>query len=350
MDGRQFKVNVVSCAGARDARRVEQALLKAHGGMRAFVLRRGSEVIEFSGADHRVARRAPYVLGLRPQRVVYRVTFDAAPLKSADYMSWNDLFEAFLALAAHPEDAAARARIEELRPAFGFADVLTLRKHGLGKARSDYSFEPQPVKRTGSRRSDLLTFTFGDLPPRAGVPRVRVTATVECEAFADSPTRRQPGAALVAPTRRWPSDDPEIGRLAGEITAGCRGDEQKVQALLDWLMPGRNIRFGGPVTGSRYGVLKVLEQGFGHCWDFSDLFVTLCRASGVPARQVAGWLYGQCGHVWAEVHLTGHGWRQVDPTDGMACGNEHIPYLTSEDGEMTLVYLSRPAIEVLREE
>ena len=86
----------------------------------------------------------------------------------------------------------------------------------------------------------------------------------------------------------------EVVALAKKITRNCKTDEQKVEALLEWLMPGRNIRFGGPIMGSRYGVKQTLDQGFGHCWDFSDLFVTLCRAAGVQARQVAGWLYG-CG-------------------------------------------------------
>jgi transglutaminase-like putative cysteine protease len=111
-------------------------------------------------------------------------------------------------------------------------------------------------------------------------------------------------------------------------------------------MPGRHIRFGGPVTGSRYGVRQVLDQGFGHCWDFSDVCVTLCRAAGVPSRQVAGWLHEQSGHIWAEVLLEGKGWQQVDPTAGMACGSDYIPYLVSETGEMTLVYLSMPQVEV----
>jgi hypothetical protein len=31
----------------------------------------------------------------------------------------------------------------------------------------------------------------------------------------------------------------------------------------------------------------------------------------------------------------------------MACGSDYIPYLTSERGDMPIVYLSMPKIEVL---
>ena len=83
---------------------------------------------------------------------------------------------------------------------------------------------------------------------------------------------------------------------------------------------------------------------------FSDCFVTLARAAGVPSRQVAGWLYGSSGHVWAEFYREGKGWQQVDPTGGgkLRCGIYHIAYFTSEDGEMPILYLSMPRIETVQ--
>jgi transglutaminase-like putative cysteine protease len=118
-----------------------------------------------------------------------------------------------------------------------------------------------------------------------------------------------------------------------------------VAAILNWLKPGQNIKYAGK-TGSRWGTKQVLEQRFGHCWDFSDCFVTLARAAGVPCRQLAGWFYGKSGHVWAEYYREGAGWQQVDPTGG-TCGLKHIAYFCTENGEMPIVYLSMPKIELL---
>jgi hypothetical protein len=114
------------------------------------------------------------------------------------------------------------------------------------------------------------------------------------------------------------------------------------------LTPGKNLNDSG-MPGSRWGTEKVFEQGFGRCWDFSDCFVTLSRAAGVPSRQVAGWLFGGSGHVWAEYYREDVGWQQVDPTGGgmLQCGLFHIPHFVSENGEMPLLYVQWPSFEIV---
>jgi transglutaminase-like putative cysteine protease len=346
-EGRQLRVNVLECATPKDAETIHQAVAKAHGGSRDSALRRGTRVIEFVCEDLRIIKQAHYFLGLRPKTVTYRVRFEAAPLEQADYMVWNRMFNAFLAWRRNPEAEEARQPIDSLSGKFRFGRRLSLRVYGQGRLPSQYAFDPKPVEEAKAAAGDTRQFIFDALPTRAGVPCVAVTATVTSEAFAFRPAKRQAGPDLLGPTAFWPVDNPEIVRLARTITAKHTTDGAKVEAILAWLMPGRNIRFGGPVTGSRYGVMTVLEQGFGQCWDFSDVCVTLCRAAGVPCRQVAGWLHEGCGHIWAEVLLEGKGWQQVDPTAGTACGSDYIPYLVSETGDMALVYLSMPEVNVV---
>ncbi|NLX23480.1 MAG: transglutaminase domain-containing protein [Phycisphaerae bacterium] len=55
----------------------------------------------------------------------------------------------------------------------------------------------------------------------------------------------------------------------------------------------------------------------------SRLRLTLCRACGVSCRQVAGWLYGASGHVWAEILIGRNNWQQVEPTGAgkLECGS-----------------------------
>ena len=77
------------------------------------------------------------------------------------------------------------------------------------------------------------------------------------------------------------------------------------------------------------GALWALRTGEGVCEDYADLMVALLRASGVPARTVAGWT-GEVkdggtkiadrsgallpGHMWLEYYLPGYGWIPADPT------------------------------------
>jgi transglutaminase-like putative cysteine protease len=70
-------------------------------------------------------------------------------------------------------------------------------------------------------------------------------------------------------------------------------------------------------------VCSLLLKRGGKCTDIHSVFVALCRAAGVPAREVFGIRQGkkeieditQWQHCWAEFFLPGYGWVPVDPAD-----------------------------------
>ncbi len=344
VNGNKLKVNTIECASDDDARQIEAALRKIHGNP-AFSVRDGRTVIEFVGGDIQTIVRAAYELRIKPQRVDYRVAFRAAPLADGDYMRWNLLFNRFLQL--ENGDPQAAAQIEALADNFSFGSQLAFRRMGMGDTPSKFELQPASPARGTSGDGEIVTYTFDELPRLQGIPQVRVVATIRCEAFAMTSSDRQAKAELLSANKFWPSDDANIANLARQIIGDAKTTQKKTQALLEWLMPGRNIRYDGKVTGSRYGVRQLLEQKYGHCWDFSDCFVTLARASGIPSRQVFGWLVDQSGHVWAEVLIEGKGWMQVDPTAGMQCTADYIPFIASEDGQMPMVYTSAVTIQRL---
>jgi len=69
-----------------------------------------------------------------------------------------------------------------------------------------------------------------------------------------------------------------------------------------------------------WGALKAVQLGKGDCTEYSDLFVALCRARGIPARTASGYTVGfgstSTRHNWAEVYLSEFGWVPFDPTAG----------------------------------
>ncbi len=60
---------------------------------------------------------------------------------------------------------------------------------------------------------------------------------------------------------------------------------------------------------------EVFERRIGVCDEFSNLFISMCRSVGIPARYVEGIVFnGETWnfHAWAEVYVDG--WLPVDPT------------------------------------
>jgi transglutaminase-like putative cysteine protease len=70
---------------------------------------------------------------------------------------------------------------------------------------------------------------------------------------------------------------------------------------------------------SDIGAAAALASGSGDCTEYSDLFVALCRAKGIPARVIEGYAADagpadlRFGHNWAEVYLDDFGWVPFDP-------------------------------------
>jgi transglutaminase-like putative cysteine protease len=65
---------------------------------------------------------------------------------------------------------------------------------------------------------------------------------------------------------------------------------------------------------------EALAEGRGVCQDFSHVMLGACRAAGIPARYVSGYLFdpaqGDLGesHAWVDVHVGDAGWLSLDPT------------------------------------
>ncbi|TAE31542.1 MAG: transglutaminase family protein [Candidatus Kapaibacterium sp.] len=83
--------------------------------------------------------------------------------------------------------------------------------------------------------------------------------------------------------------------------------------------------------GNAYESHITLRSCLGSCRDTAVLFMDACRARGLAARFVSGYvLYTGTAeterhlHAWAEVYLPGAGWRAYDPSRGLAVAEAHI--------------------------
>lgn len=79
---------------------------------------------------------------------------------------------------------------------------------------------------------------------------------------------------------------------------------------------------------------EVFYRKQGVCQDFANLFITLARLLGIPARYVCGYLFtGNTGtsragsdasHAWVQLYIPHVGWKGFDPTNGVLPTTGHV--------------------------
>lgn len=91
-------------------------------------------------------------------------------------------------------------------------------------------------------------------------------------------------------------------------------DKDKIKALLEFSHNYLEYEFTLDAS-----LDEIIHEQVGDCTEYAQLFVTLARLNGIPAREVGGLAYNYNNenpefqaHAWAEVWLNGQ-WKEVDP-------------------------------------
>lgn len=126
---------------------------------------------------------------------------------------------------------------------------------------------------------------------------------------------------------------------AGARVGALAGSDVVSHVLVIHRSVGAALRYTPGVTAVGQDIEEVLAGGHGVCQDYAHLAVAMCRAVGVPARYVSGYLFtiddssGAEGsedvvhvqtHAWFEAAIPGFGWLALDPTNQQAVGVRHV--------------------------
>jgi transglutaminase-like putative cysteine protease len=169
-------------------------------------------------------------------------------------------------------------------------------------------------------------------------PQVEVTSRIRTrDRKTNLANRTRPAAPAdlaenLKPTALIPTDG-IVASTAAQAVAGKSTDVEKARALYDWVVANtyREPSVRGCGVGDIKGMLETKNMG-GKCADLNALFVGLCRAAGIPARDIYGirvaksaFGYKELGagspditkaqHCRAEVWLADYGWVAMDPAD-----------------------------------
>ncbi len=127
----------------------------------------------------------------------------------------------------------------------------------------------------------------------------------------------------LASQKYWEVGDPHIQDLAHQL--------KTPEAIYNYVVTHLTYDFSRVTTSQqRLGASYILDHPSNAvCLEFTDLFVTLARAAGIPAREVDGFAYTQNSrerplslvqdilHAWPEYYDESKGaWVMVDPTWG----------------------------------
>jgi sugar lactone lactonase YvrE len=101
------------------------------------------------------------------------------------------------------------------------------------------------------------------------------------------------------------------------------GDEKNPYKIMRKIYHYINDNMYYEMTGGWNTAPTVLERGNGSCSEYTFVFISMCRAAGIPARYVGSVVVrdedasmDDVFHRWAEVYLPGYGWIPVDPSRG----------------------------------
>jgi transglutaminase-like putative cysteine protease len=227
--------------------------------------------------------------------------------------------------AALTQETAYQKTLSNTFQAAGASAKLVESKHdSLGVVSAEFPEGAKPVVTTTNRISTRNCAV--DL----SAPRKDQTESPEALAHFLRPTKLIPTDGIVKST-------------AGEITGSANTDVEKARAIYEWIVDNtfRNPKTRGCGLGDIRFMLESKDLG-GKCADLNALFVGLCRASGIPARDVYGIRiakselgYKSLGassevitksqHCRAEVYLRIFGWVPADPADVRKVGLEEPP-------------------------
>lgn len=112
---------------------------------------------------------------------------------------------------------------------------------------------------------------------------------------------------------------------AASLIALAEAIESRVQYL-----PG--------VTGVTSSAAEALRLGNGVCQDHAHLMLACCRARGIPARYVSGYIDPgdvphAASHAWVDVWLGAHGWVSIDVTNAAFASDKYCRLAVARDYE-----------------
>jgi hypothetical protein len=190
-------------------------------------------------------------------------------------------------------------------------------------------FTPQPIEILKDRWQQPVAHFHFENPPLAQREQIKMNVTAE---LSDSrwflfPHRvgtlsEIPKAvkdAYLVDEDKYRIHDPVIQ----QAVKAAVGDETNVYWMMRRIHKYVREHMTYELSGGWNVAPQVLTRGNGSCSEYTFVFISLCRAAGIPARYVGSVVVrndeastDDTFHRWSQVYLPSYGWVHVDPQGG----------------------------------
>ena len=222
----------------------------------------------------------------------------------------------------------------------------------FGNSRHRFEFfAPHQVLRVRSTSRVRVAPRFNALKPEASLGWEKVRERLRYMARGGF----EPALEFVPPSPYVPWQEPNLAGLrawAAESLSPGRPVAQAALGLMhrlhrEWAYQPRSTAVDTPLA-------TAFAQRAGVCQDFAHLLIGACRAHGLAARYVSGYLLTEplpgeplllgadASHAWVQLWCPGtpgvpaDGWLDLDPTNGLVPGSGHVRLAVGRDfGDVT---------------
>jgi transglutaminase-like putative cysteine protease len=131
--------------------------------------------------------------------------------------------------------------------------------------------------------------------------------------------------------------DEAIAALSKQYLHGAQPVRDRLYALADGVH--ERVRYKKGSTSVEDSAAAALARGEGVCQDQAHVFISCCRAAGIPARYVSGYLYSggdddgtAASHAWVDAWIgDAKAWLGIDVTHHEPTGMHHCRLAVGRD-------------------
>jgi transglutaminase-like putative cysteine protease len=138
---------------------------------------------------------------------------------------------------------------------------------------------------------------------------------------------------------RMESSHVRIKQVFTEYAADCFAPHRPLLAAAETLMHKlhSDFKYAPGTTDVKTSIMEAFEARRGVCQDFAHIMIACLRSRGLAARYVSGylrtsrperpdgtWVGADASHAWVSVFCPPFGWIDLDPTNDVRVGADHI--------------------------